>query len=116
MQIRQKPIVWLIKEHYDRNICFHRVNSFASWSVNMTCPCFVADYVGFCNVSDVLYVPSINELEHFCFTRSFSSCKLFKGNESKDEAMKGKSNKANIDLCLATGNYKAGSKSPINQL
>jgi hypothetical protein len=116
MQIRQRPIVWLTKEHYDRDICFHKVNSFAGWRFKMTCPCFIADYVGFCNVSDVLYVPSISELEQLCFTRRFSSCKLFKGDESKDEAMKGKYNKANIDLCLATGRYKEGSKSPINHL
>jgi hypothetical protein len=82
----------------------------------MTCPCFIADYVGFCNASDVLYVPSINELEQFCFTRRFSSCKLFETDGSKNETINGKYNKANIDLCLITGRYKEGSKSPINPL
>lgn len=71
----------------------------------MTCPCFIADYAGFCNASDVLYVPSINKLEHFCFTSRFSSCKLFESNRSKNEAMNGKYNKANIDLCLSTGRF-----------
>jgi len=80
----------------------------------MTCPCFIVDYVGFCNASTVLYVPSINKLEQFCFTSRFSSCKLYENHGSKNEAMNSKYNKANIDLCLITGRYKEGSKSPIN--
>lgn len=44
----------------------------------MACPLFLADYAGFCRASESLYVPSIDELEHFCFTGIFGSCRLFR--------------------------------------
>jgi hypothetical protein len=36
------------------------------------------DYVGFCTSSEVSYVPSIDEMEKFCFTSGFCKCMLFK--------------------------------------
>jgi hypothetical protein len=81
----------------------------------MVCPCFITDYAGFCSCSDILYVPSIDELEHFCFTRTFGSCKLFKDGAAKAEAAKCGYSKAEIDYFLNTGRYKEGSKAPANR-
>ncbi len=82
----------------------------------MACPRFIADYVGCCGGSDYPYIPGIDEMEQFCFTKKFSSCKLFKSNESKIETIAEKFTKTNIGLFLITGRYKQGSKNPINKL
>ncbi len=81
----------------------------------MVCPCFVADYAGFCSCSDMLYVPSIDELEHFCFTRMFGSCKLFIENATKADSVKGKCSKAEIDHYLTFGRYIEGSKASAHR-
>ena len=44
----------------------------------MSCPCFIEDYFGVCTASKVPYIPSIGELERYCFQDDFQSCPIFK--------------------------------------
>lgn len=81
----------------------------------MVCPCFIADYAGFCSVADILYVPSVEELEHFCFTRKFGVCELFKKSEAKTNSAKGNYDKVELALCIDSGRYMEGSKSAANK-
>ena len=52
----------------------------------MGCPCFITDYIGFCRETDRMYIPSIAEMEEFCFTRNFVACELFKNREDATES------------------------------
>jgi hypothetical protein len=45
-----------------------------------------------------MYIPSIAEMEEFCFTHKYGSCKLFKGKDLKTETKIGKYTKPIIDL------------------
>jgi hypothetical protein len=76
----------------------------------MVCPCFIAAYAGFCSVADIMYVPSIEELEHFCFTRKFGVCELFKNSEAKTNSAKSNYDKVEPALCIDSDCYKEGSK------
>ena len=64
----------------------------------MGCPCFITDYVGCCGEAEIMYIPSIAEMEEFCFTHKYGSCKLFKGKDLKTETKIGKYTKPIIDL------------------
>ena len=44
----------------------------------MSCPCFIEDYFGVCTASKVPYIPSIAELERYCFNVNFKLCPVFK--------------------------------------
>ena len=82
----------------------------------MGCPCFITDYVGCCGEAEVMYIPSIAEMEEFCFTHKYGSCRLFKGKERRTETKIGKYTKPIIDLFISTGRYKERSKSPASWL
>lgn len=82
----------------------------------MACPCFIEDYVGFCGGSDVPYVPSIDEMEQFCFTDRCTTCMLFKNSELRDGSVKRKYSRANIGSFISAGRYTEGSKSPANHV
>ena len=51
----------------------------------MTCPYFEDAYVGVCNASDFTYVPTINEMEHYCFKEHYRSCPTLESSLSKKE-------------------------------
>jgi|WetSurMetagenome_2_1015567.scaffolds.fasta_scaffold00671_7 hypothetical protein len=76
----------------------------------MVCPCFIEDYVGFCTSSDVSYVPSIDEMERFCFTGGYCSCMLFKNKELKSASSKGHVRRGRIHQEMSSGNYIIGSR------
>ena len=44
--------------------------------VEMTCHYFKEAYLGFCNASETLHVPSINEMETHCF-KDFHTCPIY---------------------------------------
>jgi hypothetical protein len=70
----------------------------------------------FAREAEFMYIPSIAEMEEFCFTRKYGSCKLFKDKEPKADTKSCKYTKPIIDLFISTGRYKEGSKSPTNKL
>jgi hypothetical protein len=57
----------------------------------MSCPYFTEDYFGFCARSNSPYVPSIAEMERYCFKDSFTFCPIFEASSTKNE-MKGYKN------------------------
>jgi hypothetical protein len=74
----------------------------------MVCPSFIEDYVGFCRTSDVPYVPSIDEMERFCFTSKCSQCELYKSGESNGGPAKTKYSGERFDAMIFAGRYKTG--------
>jgi hypothetical protein len=42
----------------------------------MVCPYFEVSYVGYCNASELPYIPGISELEMQCF-RNFRECPIY---------------------------------------
>jgi hypothetical protein len=67
------------------------------------------DYVGFCTSSEVSYVPSIDEMEKFCFTSSYCQCMLFKNGILRAASAKGK-HRRNATQLVATGLCSAESE------
>lgn len=51
----------------------------------MSCLYFTESYFGFCTRSDSPYVPSIAEMEYYCFKDSFTLCPLFETSSGNDE-------------------------------
>lgn len=45
----------------------------------MNCPCFKETSVGLCDASKKLRVPSISEMEIYCFRTAFRYCPFFTG-------------------------------------
>ncbi len=43
----------------------------------MSCPYFNEMYVGVCEALEEPYVPTIGELEQFCFREHYRSCPIF---------------------------------------
>ena len=58
----------------------------------MSCPYFIEDYFGFCARSDSTYVPSIAEMERYCFKDCFTLCPIFEAS-SANKKVKGFKNK-----------------------
>lgn len=69
----------------------------------MVCPCFMNDYVGFCTSSEVSYVPSIDEMETFCFTNGFCKCMLFKNGLLRAASAKGRRHRNSDRQVVAAG-------------
>jgi len=69
----------------------------------MVCPCFMNDYVGFCTSSEVSYVPSIDEMEKFCFTNGYCKCMLYKNGLLRAASAKGKHRKLPARQLVAVG-------------
>lgn len=44
----------------------------------MSCPLFKQEYVGACAACESPHIPSIAELERYCFRADFGNCPLFK--------------------------------------
>ncbi len=44
----------------------------------MGCPYFKEGYFGFCDAPDAIHVPSIAEMEAYCFKARHSQCPMFK--------------------------------------
>jgi len=59
----------------------------------MSCPYFKDHYFGFCTRSNSSYVPSIAEMEDYCFTDGFTSCPIFETQTTKEEELKGRTRK-----------------------
>ncbi len=55
----------------------------------MNCPCFKETSIGLCDASRKLYVPSIAEMDKYCYKTSFRHCPLFHRLSSAGEAAKG---------------------------
>ena len=51
----------------------------------MSCPYFTEDYFGFCARSDSPYVPSIAEMERYCFKDIFTLCPIFEASSTSNE-------------------------------
>ncbi len=51
----------------------------------MTCPYFEDAYVGVCNASHFTYVPSISEMERYCFKENYRSCPTLGSSPSQKE-------------------------------
>ncbi len=51
----------------------------------MSCPYFEDAYVGVCNASDFPYVPSIAEMEQYCFKENHWFCPTFEAGVLKKE-------------------------------
>jgi hypothetical protein len=77
----------------------------------MVCPCFMEDYVGFCTSSEVSYVPSIDEMERFCFTSEYCSCMLYKNGVLR-AASKGKCRRSAGRQLVAAGPCSVESELP----
>jgi len=69
----------------------------------MVCPCFMNDYVGFCTSSEVSYVPSIDEMETFCFTSGYCKCMLYKNGLLRAASAKGRRHRNSARQLVATG-------------
>ena len=82
----------------------------------MGCPCFITDDIGFCGEADFMYIPGIDEMEMFCFTHKFGSCKLFKNKEAAVATISSKYIRPIGDLFISTGRHRKGSESRANRL
>jgi hypothetical protein len=51
----------------------------------MSCPYFTDYYFGFCTRSITPHVPSIAEMEHYCFQEGFQFCPIFESSLANDE-------------------------------
>lgn len=52
----------------------------------MHCPFFTEEnYVGVCSASQLPYVPSIDDLEKYCFTQKCRECRILRTFQSSDE-------------------------------
>jgi hypothetical protein len=69
----------------------------------MVCPCFMEDFVGFCTSSEVSYVPSIDEMEKFCFTGEYCKCMLYKNGLLRAASAKSRHRKGSFRRAVATG-------------
>ncbi len=49
----------------------------------MRCPYFEDAYVGVCNASDFPCVPTIAEMEQYCFRNNYRSCRTFEASVSR---------------------------------
>ncbi len=49
----------------------------------MTCQHFKEDYVGYCSATDYPYIPSLRDLELFCF-KDFRACSFCDGFQNPD--------------------------------
>jgi len=49
--------------------------------VSVSCPYFKEGYFGICVAPDAIHVPSIAEIETFCFRVFYESCPKFRGNK-----------------------------------
>jgi hypothetical protein len=78
----------------------------------MVCPCFMEDYVGFCTSSEVSYVPSIDEMERFCFTSEYCSCMLYKNGILRAASARGKCRRNAGRQLVATGLCSVASEPP----
>jgi hypothetical protein len=58
----------------------------------MSCPYFTENYFGFCARSDSPYVPSIAEMERYCFKEDFTSCPIIEVS-SENDVLNGYKNK-----------------------
>ncbi len=74
----------------------------------MACQYFKEDYVGYCSASDFPYIPSIRDLELFCFKdfRACSFCYRFQGAGMLIDTLKHPVLSAAVDLeqpeCMAS--------------
>ena len=59
----------------------------------MSCPYFTEDYFGFCARPDSPYVPSIAEMERYCFKDIFTLCPIFEASSTSNEVRGHKSKK-----------------------
>ncbi len=50
----------------------------------MNCPCLKEEYVGVCTASPLPFVPSIAELEQFCFCERFTECPVHRRQTSPE--------------------------------
>lgn len=66
----------------------------------MSCPRFITDDIGFCGEADFMYIPSIAEMEQFCFTRKFGACRLFGNREGTVETEGSKYSRPVPDLVI----------------
>jgi hypothetical protein len=64
----------------------------------MSCPYFKESYFGICVAQDAIHVPSIDEMERFCFRSWYSTCPNIA--HLKDPERSGKS-------CAAGGCHKS---------
>jgi hypothetical protein len=71
------------------------------------------DYVGFCTSSEVSYVPSIDEMEKFCFTGEYCSCMLYKNGILRAASAKGKCRRNSGRQPVATGLCSVESELPV---
>jgi len=53
------------------------VSHLRSEEVSMTCPYFKEGYFGVCDAPDSTHVPTIAEMETFCFKASYEGCPNF---------------------------------------
>jgi hypothetical protein len=83
------------------------------WRLIMVCPSFIEDYVGFCRTSDVPYVPSIDEMERFCFTSQCCECSLYKDMEAMGGIKKTGYGRERLDALIFSGRYRHGLNSPV---
>lgn len=90
MKIRFRPIpsacVSIYIVHYPRQrMLYSRIER----RTNMNCPCFKETSIGLCDASRKLHVPSITEMDKYCFKTSFRRCPLFHKESRTGTADKG---------------------------
>ena len=79
----------------------------------MSCPCLLEEYVGFCGGSDFPYVPSITEMEKWCFRDTYASCPVFESIKPPDLSAKCEDAKAGSRLLISSGCCREA-RSPVS--
>jgi hypothetical protein len=64
----------------------------------MTCPFFKESYFGICDAQDAIHVPSIDEMERFCFRSSYSTCPKISSLQEPEKSE---------EPCAANGSHKS---------
>ncbi len=62
----------------------YRASNLEIKEVPMSCPYFQEGYFGICVASDAVHVPSIAEIETFCFKVFYTSCPNFDTAKGRD--------------------------------
>lgn len=76
----------------------------------MTCPCFISESIGVCVSSDLPFVPTVAEMEKYCFKKSFSFCPNYKPLNHKETVIMSDYESALVGLPKRESHSKAISR------